>query len=105
MRSGMSSSDPEIWFQRFREGVAAGPSRSLGRYDLGEKLGEGGAGVVYRAVDRELGRTVAVKILRDPLAGGRAMFERFRREAQVSALLSHPHLVTVHDVGERQGHP
>jgi serine/threonine-protein kinase len=73
---------------------------SLSRYELHEKLGEGGMASVYRAVDRELRRDVAVKVLRDALDP--LLRQRLLREAQVLAQLSHPNLVKVLDVGEEE---
>jgi eukaryotic-like serine/threonine-protein kinase len=60
-------------------------------------------GVVYEAVDRQLDRTVAVKVLRPELAADARFLARFRREARTSARLSHPGIVAVHDVGTDQG--
>jgi eukaryotic-like serine/threonine-protein kinase len=67
------------------------------RYSLIEPVGEGGMGVVYRAVDAELGREVAVKVLRAPTDAG--LVARFRQEARVLARLPHPGIVPVHDAG------
>jgi serine/threonine protein kinase len=67
------------------------------RYSLTEPIGEGGMGVVYRALDTELGRAVAVKVLRAPTDAGLAA--RFRQEARVLARLEHPGIVPVHDAG------
>ena len=83
--------------------VAVGRAALLGdRYRLLEPLGAGGMGVVYAAFDTKLGRKVAVKRLREA-ATGRASAEwrrkRFLREAQLLASLSHPNVLTVHDVG------
>ena len=60
-------------------------------------------GEVYEAVDRQLDRTVAVKVLRPELAADRRFLSRFRREARTSARLSHPDIVAVHDIGEDDG--
>lgn len=71
-----------------------------GRYELVAQQGSGGMSIIYRAVDRSLGRTVAVKVLRPSLITQDAGFlERFRDEARSVANLSHPNIVTVHDVG------
>ena len=67
------------------------------RYSLLETIGEGGMGVVYRALDAELGREVAVKVLRTATDPGLAA--RFRQEARVLARLEHPGIVPVHDAG------
>ncbi len=73
------------------------------RYELRALIGRGGMGEVYEAVDRQLGRTVAVKVLRPELAADRAFAVRFRREARTAARLSHPGIVAVHDIGEDDG--
>jgi tRNA A-37 threonylcarbamoyl transferase component Bud32 len=76
-------------------------SRVLGgRYRLGSVLGQGGMAVVYRAEDLTLGRTVAVKILREQLSGEAELLERFRREARAAAGLNHPNIIAVYDVGQ-----
>jgi serine/threonine-protein kinase len=71
----------------------------LGRYQLGRTLGSGGMAIVYQAHDRELGRVVAVKRLADNLSHDRSFRDRFLREAQLAARLSHPRLVRVYDFG------
>lgn len=72
----------------------------LNRYEILEKTGEGGMAVVYRARDTLLNRQVAVKILRSQFASDREFKERFRREAQAAASLSHPNVVNIYDVGD-----
>jgi eukaryotic-like serine/threonine-protein kinase len=74
-----------------------------GRYDLGEKLGEGGSASVYRAKDLRLHRDVAIKLLHPRLTGDDELVERFRREAATAAHLSHEHVVTIYDRGESEG--
>src|ERR1019366_238753 len=71
-----------------------------GRYELDGVAGRGGMAEVYRARDIRLGRVVAVKTLRDDLAGDQAFQERFRREAQSAASLNYPSIVAVYDTGE-----
>ena len=71
-----------------------------GRYELGEMLGRGGMAEVRKGVDTRLGRTVAVKRLRTDLASDATFQARFRREAQSSASLNHPAIVSVYDTGE-----
>lgn len=71
-----------------------------GRYQILERLGAGGMGVVYQAHDTWLDRTVAVKVLRPELAADREFLRRFRREARAAASLSHPNIVSVFDVGQ-----
>src|SRR5262249_15695519 len=74
--------------------------RALGRgYELGPLIGRGGMGEGYRAFDRRLGRAVAVKVLLPHLVHSAEMRARFVREAQTAAGLSHPHVVTIYDVG------
>ena len=70
------------------------------RYRILDKLGQGGAGVVYKAIDRSLNRELALKTLRDELAEDRGMLDRFVHEAQVVAQLAHPAIVPVHDMGQ-----
>jgi eukaryotic-like serine/threonine-protein kinase len=79
------------------------PSTRLGRYVVLEELGEGGMGRVYAAYDPELDRRIALKLLRPELAGKKDPsmgHARLLREAQAMARLSHPNVLTVHDVGE-----
>ncbi|HEY2961238.1 MAG TPA: protein kinase [Pyrinomonadaceae bacterium] len=74
------------------------------RYRLDSELGRGGMGTVYRATDLELQREVAVKVLAATSQTSEAR-ERLIREARAAAALNHPHIVTVHDVGEQRGLP
>jgi eukaryotic-like serine/threonine-protein kinase len=73
------------------------------RYELGEEIGHGGMADVYLAHDRLLDRRVAVKVLLAEFASDATNVERFRREAQAAAGLSHPHIVSVYDWGEEDG--
>ena len=74
----------------------------LGVYVVQAPLGAGGMGVVYRALDTNLNRPVAIKFLSDELANPAAR-RRFQREAQTASSLNHPHILTVHDAGEFEG--
>ncbi|HEV8188343.1 MAG TPA: protein kinase [Pyrinomonadaceae bacterium] len=74
------------------------------RYRLDSELGRGGMGTVYRATDLELQREVAVKVLATTAQTSDAR-ERLVREARSAAALNHPHIVTIHDVGEASGFP
>ncbi|MFO8192682.1 MAG: Stk1 family PASTA domain-containing Ser/Thr kinase [Bacillota bacterium] len=74
-----------------------------GRYELIEKIAEGGMARVYRGRDLLLKRTIAVKVLKDQMTGDAAFIRRFEREAQSAAALSHPHIVNIYDVGEENG--
>src|SRR3954470_24327011 len=78
------------------------PGTDVGSYRIEAKLGHGGMGVVYRALDTRLGRPVAVKFLSADLADASSR-RRFQREAQTASSLSHPHILTVYDAGEHQG--
>ena len=77
--------------------------QSLGRYSIVEWLGEGGMGVVYRAIDTRLDRSVAVKVLGDAAVSDSRKVERFQREARAVARLSHPNIVEIHDFGKDKG--
>ncbi|MBL0169692.1 MAG: protein kinase [Gemmatimonadaceae bacterium] len=74
----------------------------VGNYRIVEKLGDGGMGAVYRAVDELLDREVALKVLRSELAGQASLIERFRAEAIALARLNHPRIATLHGL-ERNG--
>jgi len=74
-----------------------------GRYELEELVGSGGMSSVYRAHDRLLERTVALKILHEQFTRDDDYVERFRREARAVAQLTHPNIVTVIDRGEQDG--
>lgn len=71
-----------------------------GRYELIEKIGEGGMAIVYKAKCRLLNRYVAIKILRPEFTKDEQFVENFRRESQAAAGLSHPNIVSVYDVGQ-----
>lgn len=72
----------------------------LGRYEILEKIGEGGMAIVYKAKDRLLNRYVAIKILRPEFTKDDQFIENFRKESQAAAGLSHPNIVNVYDVGK-----
>lgn len=71
-----------------------------GRYELTEKIGEGGMAVVYKAKDRLLNRYVAIKILRPEFTKDEQFVSNFKRESQAAAGLQHPNIVSVYDVGK-----
>jgi eukaryotic-like serine/threonine-protein kinase len=79
------------------------PGTQLGSYRIESVIGKGGMGVVYRALDTRLNRPVAVKFLFDGMADPAAR-RRFQREAQMASSLNHPHILTVHDAGDFEGH-
>ena len=72
----------------------------LGPYQIEAKLGEGGMGEVYKALDTRLGRTVAIKVLPAEMSADSDRRTRFEREARAIAALSHPHICTLHDAGD-----
>ena len=79
------------------EGYLSGSS--LGRYRVGPLLGRGGMGEVYRADDAELRRSVALKVLPEPLVGDPDRLARFIQEARAASALNHPHIVAIFDIG------
>jgi eukaryotic-like serine/threonine-protein kinase len=79
------------------------PNKTLGSYRLIEKIGEGGMGVVWKALDTSLGREVAIKILPDLFADDPDRLARFEREAKLLASLNHPGIATIHGLHEAEG--
>ncbi|MEE4271347.1 MAG: protein kinase, partial [Thermoanaerobaculales bacterium] len=75
----------------------------LGRYEILGPIGAGGMGEVWRALDTELDRQVAVKVLPESFASDENRLERFQREAKALAALSHPNLLDIYDVGATDG--
>src|SRR5215217_4956674 len=76
---------------------------TLGNYKIIEKLGEGGQGTVYKAVDSKLGRTLVIKVLPAELTAREANLKRFEREARLASALDHPNICTIFDLNEING--
>ena len=82
-------------------GLASGTR--LGPYEIQSPLGAGGMGEVYKARDTRLDRTVAIKVLPEHVAADPDLKQRFEREARTVAALNHPHICTLHDIGQQDG--
>ncbi len=87
------------------QGALSLPTGQLfaGRFEVQEEIGRGGMGMVYRALDRELGDQVAIKTLRPELLQDPTLLERFKSEIRLARHISSKHVVRTHDIGERDG--
>jgi len=91
--------------QPARRGALSLPTGELfaGRFEVLDEIGSGGMGMVYRALDRELGEQVAIKTLRPELLQDTSLVERFKSEIRLARSISSKHVVRTHDIGERDG--
>ncbi|HXQ68868.1 MAG TPA: serine/threonine-protein kinase, partial [Pyrinomonadaceae bacterium] len=77
--------------------------KTLRNYRITEKLGVGGQGAVYKAVDNKLGRTVVIKVIPPELSAKATNLKRFEREARLASSLDHPNICTIFDLDEQDG--
>ncbi len=104
---GRKPSSTEITVDGFQDSAGHAPCalpEVIGEYRILGRLGEGGMGVVYKAVHTTLDREVALKVMRPELAGNERFVARFLREARTAARIDHPNIVTVYDAGMDAGY-
>ena len=96
----LDESAVEVAAQVMSQPEAPAMPETIGRYRVTGKLGEGGMGLVYEAVDDRLGRPLALKVIRQETVGHSLARERFWREARLAASVNHPHICQIYEVGE-----
>src|SRR5689334_25255901 len=85
--------------------MQAVPVQTIAHYRIVEPIGAGGMGAVYKAYDNKLQRTVAIKLLPSEYVSQQDRRRRFFQEARAASALSHPHILTIYEVGEDNGTP
>lgn len=101
--SATSSPDPIV--EPAAPGASLGPGDMVDHFEVVRAIGRGGMGEVYLARDTRLGRQVALKVLREDVSADADLRRRILREARLTARFAHPHIVTLHEVGEHHGRP
>src|SRR4051794_29839979 len=87
------------------ESARVGSPASIGPYRVVDEVGRGGMGIVYAAVHVQLGKRVAIKMLRSHLLEDQANVQRFLREGRAACHIRHPHVVEIHELGSHDGAP
>jgi len=77
--------------------------KTLGQFEIAEEIGRGGMATVYKARQRSMNRTVAIKVLPRQMLHDPGFYERFEREVDVISHLEHPHILPIYDYGQDEG--